>query len=479
MANKIFIFLLFKYSLNMLIFPFKQAPEHKNGDITIDSPKYNGTHFAIDNFNTKLYTEIKIGNPYQKVKVILAAEECAFKIGKSRKCIHSDEYLSYYNRNKSNDFIYTPVYSATDMDFNYEKGSTAEDTIYAYTDMNLQNEIPFKNVGFFLGSDTDDKLCGIIGLEMDTVICDRIYNIVKDCKNKKYINNYNFILKYNSFNDGLFIIGSEFKDVINNYDENKTFTAQLTSRVGVYRFGFDISKIILAGEKNITLDTKVSGEIFNDNYFIVAGAKHLKTYRASFFEEYLGKGICAINKYDDNPELALSDKFSVIECTKGKFGGNDLKLLPKFEMYLQNYYEEKKFVFDYKDLFTETKYKYFFNIVFENVNRTKLQLGKIFLKKYPINFNFENNKRVVEVYDVLYQNPDYGNEEEEVKNRKNNIALYIIIIIVLIGITGVLGYYLGKYLNKIRKKRANELADDFDYKPDIAIEPESENAINS
>ena len=85
----------------------------------------------------------------------------------------------------------------------------------------------------------------------------------------------------------------------------------------------------------------------------------------------------------------------------------------------------------------------------------------------------------MEVYDVLYQNPDYGNEEEEVKNRKNNIALYIIIIIVLIGITGVLGYYLGKYLNKIRKKRANELADDFDYKPDIAIEPESENAINS
>ena len=75
MANKIFIFLLFKYSLSMMIFPFKQATENKNGDITMDSPKYNGTNFAIDNFNTKLYTEIKIGNPYQKVKVLLAAEE--------------------------------------------------------------------------------------------------------------------------------------------------------------------------------------------------------------------------------------------------------------------------------------------------------------------------------------------------------------------------------------------------------------------
>ncbi len=129
-------------------------------------------------------------------------------------------------------------------------------------------------------------------------------------------------------------------------------------------------------------------------------------------------------------------------------------------------------------MFTETKYKYFFNIIFEDINRTKLELGKIFLKKYPINFNFENNKKVIEVYDVLYKYPDY-NTEEEGKNEKSNVALYIIIIVVLIGITGVLGYYLGKYLNKMRKKRANELADDFDYKPEFSIEPESDNAINS
>ena len=478
MANKIFIFLLFKYSLNMMIFPFKQAPEHKNGDITIDSPKYNSMHFAIDNFNTKLYTEIKIGNPYQKVKVLLEAEECAFKIGKSKKCIYSDEYLSYYNRNNSNDFTYTPVHSMTDMDFNYEQGSTAEDTIYAYTDMNLQNEIPFKNVGFFLGSDTNDKLCGIIGLEMDTIVCDRIYNIVKDCKNKNYINNYNFILKYNSLNEGLFIIGSEFKDVIDKYDGNKTFTVQLTSRVGVYRFGFDISKINLVGEKTETIDTDLAGEINNDIYFIVLGAKHLKNYRNTFFDEYIGKEICSINKYDHNPELTLSDKYSLIECNKGNFGDNDFKKFPKFEMYLGNYFEEKKFVFDYKDLFTETKYKYFFNIIFEDVNRTKLELGKIFLKKYLINFNFAKNKRAIEIYDVLYKNPDVDIEEEK-KKEKSNIALYIIIIIVLIGITGVLGYYLGKYLNKMRKKRANELSDEFDYKPEFSIEPESDNAINS
>ena len=46
----------------MMIFPFKTAFENKNGNITIDNEIYNGTHFAIDNYKTQLYTEIKIGN---------------------------------------------------------------------------------------------------------------------------------------------------------------------------------------------------------------------------------------------------------------------------------------------------------------------------------------------------------------------------------------------------------------------------------
>jgi len=194
----------------------------------------------------KLHTEVKVGNPYQKVKVLLSGEACAFKIGKSKKCIYSKEYLSYYNRNSSQDFNYTDVNSMVDSEFYDERGSIAEDTIYAYTDINLKNEISFKNVGFYLGSDTNDKLCGIIGLEMDNIFCERIINIIKDCKSKNYINNRKFILKYNnSINEGLFIIGSELKDVIDNYEEIKIFTVKLTNRIKQYRFGFENSKAII------------------------------------------------------------------------------------------------------------------------------------------------------------------------------------------------------------------------------------------
>jgi hypothetical protein len=86
-----------------MVFPFKQALEHKNGDLTPDKEAYNGTNYAIDYFDTKLYTQIKIGNPYQEVKVLLAGALCAFKIGQSKYCINLDEYKSYYNRNKSSD----------------------------------------------------------------------------------------------------------------------------------------------------------------------------------------------------------------------------------------------------------------------------------------------------------------------------------------------------------------------------------------
>ena len=482
MSIIIFIFILFKFSLNLMIFPFKQAFEHKNGAITMDSKEYNGAHYAIDYFNTKLYTEIKMGYPIQKIKILLAGELCAFKIGKSINCIYSDEYLSYYNRNDSKDFTYTSKHSMYDHEFNNQYGSTAEDTLYAYTDLKLENEKPFKNVGFYLGTDTSDKLCGIIGLENDNFVCQRIYNIVKDCKTKNYISNNKFMLKYtNSINEGLFIIGSEFKEVIDNYNENNTFTTQLSTRVDIYKFGFEINKATLLKKKGdeeneeIEIETNIPGEINNDRGLFVASPKYFEKFNESFFKYYLENKICTRNIYDNDPQLKISEKYSVIECDKAKFGENDLKKFPTFYLYVGEYFEEKKFFFDYKDLFTENNYKYFFNIIFDNSVRSKLEIGKIFLKKYPINFHLDD--KILEIYDSYEQKPIDNNGGSPKPEKKNNTFLYVVIIILLIGITGVLGYFLGKYLNKIRKKRANELLDDFDYRPEIG--PRQDESINS
>lgn len=464
----------------MLVFPFKQVNKGKNKDITIDKKEYNGTNYAIDNFETEVITEMKMGDPYQTVKVLLSGDSCAFKIGKSKYCVNSDEYLSYYNRNKSNDFTFTPIYSAKDMDFNNEMGHTAEDTLTAYTDMELKNETIFKNIGFFLGSDTDEKLCGVVGLEKNNIICDRIYNLVNESKKMKYTNNYNFMLKYNnnSNNEGLYIIGGEMKDIIKNYNESNVFNIKLTDRVHIYKFGVEINKVFLGKDANETIDVNIAGEINNDRTFIVVGNKYFDNFSTSFFNKYFQNDVCSVNIYDNDPQLVLSEKYKVIECDKEKFGKNDLKNFPRFYLYLGDYFEERKIYFDGIDLFTETKYKYFFNIIFDNNPQSKIELGKVFLKKYPVNFNYEN--KLLEIYDNYLEVPSEDGKnpggDDNPKDKGNIIWIYIMIVVILVAIFGVLGYFLGKYVNKMRKRRANELTDDdYEYKSeeqkDNKIEP--------
>ena len=480
---KILCFLLIKLALNMMVFPFKQVYEGKNKGITMDDEKYNGTNYAIDFFNSQLFIEMNLGNPIQTVKVLLSGESCAFKIGKSKYCIYEDKYLSYYNRNNSGDFNFTPKYNAKDIDFNNELGHTAEDSLEAFTDLELKNKTNFKKIGFFLGSDTTDKLCGIIGLEKDNFICNRTYNIVKDSKSRKFINNYNFMLKYNnSFDNGQYIIGGELKDIMQDYNESKVFKIVLTNRVYIYKFGVIINKAVLgeitSDTNNTLIDVDIPGEINNDRTFIVAGKQYFKNFSAQFFEKHFASGACGVRIYDNNPELMLSEKYKVIECDKKKFGKDELNDFPKFYLYLGDYYEERKIFFDSNDLFTEGKYKYFFNIVFDNNTRNKLELGKVFLKKYPVNFNFDKN--MIEIYDNYVEESstddpatDGGNPPTP-KKEFPPWALGLIIALLVI-IVGVLGYFLGKYFNKIRKKRANELTDDdYEYKTDTPKENQIE-----
>ena len=460
MSRKIIILLLFQFSINMVVFPFKTTYVNRNGDINKDNEEYNATYFGRDNFEMPLYTQLKLGNPSQTIKIILSSETCgAFKIGQSNKCIYTDEYLSYYNRNISDDFNFTNQYIGTDSDFDIKKvGRTAEDTIYAYSDIKLKNEIQYKGIGFYLGTDTNEKLCGIIGFEKDELICSRILNITDYFKTNNYIDNYKFIIKYNSSEEGLYIIGGELKDIIDNYDENKTFTKKVNVGVGLKEWEIDISEIKVENY-NESIEVETTGSFHND-FSLIMGSKAYRDYvNYTLFKDYFEKDICSLKIFDKDPSYSTYYKYYIVECDRAKFGINDIKKFPKLIIYTREYGVLNKFSFDYNDLFTETKYKYFYNVIFDYFGIEKWQFGKIFLKKYPI--NFDHDSQTIEVYD-LYQ--DKPNNDGDGDNNKDYTALYIIIVVVLVIITGIVGYFLGKYINKVRKKRANELLDDgYDY----------------
>ena len=85
--------------------------------------------------------------------------------------------------------------------------------------------------------------------------------------------------------------------------------------------------------------------------------------------------------------------------------------------------------------------------------------GKIFLEKYLFNYDMEN-KRL-----GFYTK---RNRVEQINNSTSNTAQNILLInLIWVGVVIIIGigaFYLNKLLcNKMRKKRANELDDDYDY----------------
>ena len=117
------------------------------------------------------------------------------------------------------------------------------------------------------------------------------------------------------------------------------------------------------------------------------------------------------------------------------------------------------FYLDENDLWIEKgNYKYFI-ILERNVYNSGWCFGKPFFEKYSMIFDYDNSQ--IGLYTKIL------NDKSDDKNDlgKNNIILYILVIIGLLIIIGFLVFWLIKcYINLPRKKRANELIDEnFEY----------------
>ena len=126
--------------------------------------------------------------------------------------------------------------------------------------------------------------------------------------------------------------------------------------------------------------------------------------------------------------------------------------------------------FEGKDLFIETKYKFFFNIIFPYSWSESWIFGKPFLRKFPTMIDL--TEKIIEIYNNKEETPNKNNGNEPMKNKNEKnvlstkfIVLMNLIILGLICIFSVLFYFIGKNLNKLRKRKANELNDEYDYTP--------------
>ena len=462
----IFVFLI-QDSFNMLVFPFKTAIYNINPEINQNSTEYNATNYIKDNYYQPAYATIKIGNPPQDIKVLLSYNDCGFKVGKDAKCIYNNDYLSHYNRNSSKDFKFTNYLNKTS--YYFPNGKSVEDSIYAYTDLSLKNLQKIENIGFFLETDTNDALCGIIGFKTLNykLYCSEINNIFDSFKLRDKINSDNWLIKYNSENEGILLFDPELDKIIEDYDPNKLFITN--SEKSNTKFGWTILiDKVFSQDNNETLNKKeLLAEIDNDFGLIEGNGEYYYYITTTYFENYIKKRICFLNDHYAEPYY-----YFAIECDKELFGIEDMKNFPILSLISVAF--QKEFTFDYKDLFTETKYKYFFNIIFNVYITERWILGKPFLRKYPMMYNY--NLQTIGYYNEEFKIvPDTTDEEiadgsSSLYSEKFLFSI-IFIIFILIIISGITCYYIGKRFNKIKKKKANELADDdFDYTPSKEIE---------
>ena len=450
-------FSLLKISLNFssIIFPFKTISII--GNISSNDINYNISHFVNEHYSLPAYITIKIGSSLQEIKFLVTNDDCGFKIGKARKCIYNSNYLSYYNRNLSSNFKYTGNYTKKNSEFT--NGHSCSDNMEFIIDFfNQNNKYNFKDVGFYLGTDTKEEICGVIGLELNhyKLYCDSMNNIFESFQYADIISKQNWIIIYTSKYEGYFIISPNLNEIIKNYDENKLFEINTEKKFNGKSWTIMIDKVQSEGYNETINKKTVKAELNNDMDLIEGVWDYYYFITLTYFKEYIKKSICKLEEIKVSPYY-----YFAIECDKDKFNIDDMKQFPLLTLTLVCFNSE--FNFDYKDLFTETKHKIFFNIIFNKFISERWVFGKPVLRKYPMLINYEA------------QTIGYYNENWEIdynKNNKNNSGekyyfyLMILLVIILFFVIGIIFYFVGKNRNKMKKRRANELLDDnYDYIP--------------
>ena len=426
-------------------------------------------------FPKKIYTEILIGDPPQCLNINLNSETFAFYISHT-EC--DQNFTSYYNYNKSKSFDII-INEFIDEGFEFYDGYYASDFFSFYNSTDLRTNISKKGFEFIYSSYINQEFntCAIAGLGFkdrysdyngDTFISSLkkkglINNYFwtyiyfdKDIKNKKIINlpeinNQNIIQNY----DGMILIGN-YTYEYNSLEFNEKYVVSTLAAERDKNLKWDIifKSIYLGDNKNNINEKDVQADLSINYDYIVSPTEYFDKICLPFFSIYINEKICQMQ------EIKKSEyTFEIISCDKKLFTINDIKKFPT--IYFYHYEFNFTFELNYNDLFEEINNKIFFLIVNNkgSFNQNLWKFGKIFLKKYKLSFN--QDSKTISLHNNKMKNNDKSSIPTKEEKKFNKDYIWIIICLICLG----LGVYIGtKIFVKNRKKRANELTDDYDYK---------------
>ena len=463
-------------NFSRIVLPLKILPRENYKLIYTENSVYN----IIDSENRKtFYTIFELGSPKQSVPLIIKPKSDFYLI--TSVCFNETnitKVTDYQNFNFSKEFLFEYKYycemNSTTAKLNFcreseyhfeDKYCSVNDDILFYNDVNLTNKTI--NINFETMGKIADNITGEIGLKLynrDGRIYDTFLGILKQ---NKLINNYNWYFDFNSWEskEGKLIIGSfpheDFPLLFSK--ENLFFTKSLdVSGDGFLQMSFTrIFSIEKYEDENITHEFGVGAEFSFDSNIILGDGKY-KSYLSKKMKDLINNKICF---NDIIKEFVYNRNLSFFYCKNNE---NTKNILNKIITSIYLFSDDLNYTFEItpKEIIKEKGDYIFIHILFFDLN-SRWYLGKMFSLKYKFIFNQENKQ--IGFYSKM--NISQDNNEPDTSNNVNSINsnndykfIWIIgIIIILSAFLILIGYFIGKYIYQSRKKRANELNDEYEY----------------
>ena len=455
--NLLFLLLLSFYNC-VVIIPFKTYYQKEPDD-------FNATDVVNYWEKNVIYSDSSIGTPGQKIILILDSQSHGTNLFEHMCDLSGSSYI----KEKSSTFYLEKVINSY---YPMNNASIINETLFFYDNFDLKELKPLNNFRIIY-SDNDEKTqkdkyeyhqytCINVGLGLSWIYYHDVpTNLIKQIKKGYNLETYDFTFEYSSEDEGRIIIGAE----PHIYDPDNYFESQSrivgaegsnNERDWFLNFNklYHTYKVKSTGYRiNETFGTVKSLRIQFDMGIMIGPNSYKESIKLHFFDDLINEGKCFEERVIDGKTIFYCDKSAEKNIT------NDFPTL-YFEMKIFN----KVFELTYKDLFREKNGKIYFLIYFRDYSLGDyFTIGKIFLKKYSFTFNLDT--KMIGYYNIDLPGGKKNKNEEKIYSFSSKYkALIISLIIVLVIIFGIFGFYLGKFVyDKVRKKRINELDDNYDY----------------
>ena len=425
----IFILNIFKAnSKGIYRLPFKKRETH-NKDMIINIIK------------NEIVTEISIGNPGQKIPLLICLDTFSFYVADPTIVGDFPKFnpnkSSTYNLIKKNSYSVQPFYSG-----------------YHSKDIISFNNTIINDFTFVLADNLKYNSSGAIGLSPTPYNDNKINdcNIVEQLKKKGLTNNYVFTINFTSETEGEIIIG-DYPSEYNRYYVQDDFLYMKAEMRAGDEFHWDLKFDGIYYNNKTNINYINFAEFSTDIDIIIASNLYQKALHDHFFKYRITDKECFIQQtYYEYQTL------SYYYCKNNV----NISMLSNVTFKRKDWGED--IVFTPKELFRKVDDYLYFQIFFINNDHTfyRWKLGRIFLQKVKT-IILDKDRKIIGRY-TMETNPDLKEKEEKDESKKKKWIWIIVIILIIISI--ILIYYANKLFSKIRrKKRLNEVIDDYDYTP--------------